>query len=88
MTVPLAVWTPKLWILQPYAAIGGAIGYHDLTTNPPQWGYGVIGNIGASVALHDRFTVIAELAGLVQHSQSEGLTYAMIVPSLALSWSF
>jgi len=88
VTVPLALWTPPISSVHPYGALGPIVGWRDLSASPTQLGYGVIGNVGASLLLSELFSLKAELAGIFQFNDYDNASDLLVAPSVALSWTF
>ncbi len=88
LTIPVAVWTPAISSVHPYGALGPIVGWRDLSTSRAQIGYGVIGNVGASLLLSELFSLKAEVAGIFQVNSYDTVSDLMVAPSVALSWTF
>lgn len=96
----LAAWFPELWGFRPYAAAGPGIAGFAIETSGDDandrdndgyvrgWGYGFISNVGAAYDLTPELTVNLEVANPVQVDRYSNELSTMILPSLAVAWTF
>lgn len=83
-------WLPKLWILKPFGAVGGGIGY-DLDPGPDDREFVFIatGHAGAAVNLTDNLEARTELAFINEfNSPDTGGVRWWFVPNLSLAYRF
>jgi hypothetical protein len=87
-SLPIVVWLPSGHWYFPYAALGPAFGFRDMTVDPSQWGWGIICNIGMKVRPVDRLSLGAEVAGIYQVNEYSNTSHTIVSPSISISLNF
>jgi len=81
-------WLPRFGPAQPYLAFGPMIGTRQWDFENYEWGWGLLGNIGAGFELPANFTATIEVATAFQADQYEKKNFFILAPSIGIGWRF
>jgi hypothetical protein len=87
--VPIILWFPRIETFHFYTAMGPAIGLRDaIGKKKPQWGWGIVTNVGFSAVPSSVMSINVEIVGILQVNEYDKIIHFIIAPGVKVGWNF